>query len=85
MKTVQWEPSCTTWMDRQTHGQMDRQTDMTKLIISFCNFGNTPEKENLPCPNFLATNITCVSLYSIYISAQYINNFSTEQQLMYSI
>jgi hypothetical protein len=24
--------------------QMDGQTDMTKLIVSFCNFANAPEE-----------------------------------------
>jgi hypothetical protein len=51
------------WMDRHT----DRQTDMTKLTISFCNFGNTPKKENSSCPDFLATNITSAFLFTVFM------------------
>ena len=36
---VQWEPSCSM--------RTDRQTDMTKLIVTFCNFGNVPKSEKL--------------------------------------
>ena len=25
-------------------GEMDRQTDMMKLIVGFCNFANVPKK-----------------------------------------
>jgi hypothetical protein len=35
-KSVQWEPSCSMWADRQT--------DMTKLIVAFRNFANPPKK-----------------------------------------
>jgi hypothetical protein len=30
----------------RTDGQTDRQTDMTKLIITFCNFADAPKKES---------------------------------------
>jgi hypothetical protein len=33
-KSVQWEPSCSMTTDRQTY--------MTKLIVTFCSFVNTP-------------------------------------------
>ena len=29
---------------RQTGGQTDRETDMSKLIIAFCNFAIAPKK-----------------------------------------
>jgi hypothetical protein len=29
--------------DRGTVGRTDRQTDMTKTIVAFCNFANAPE------------------------------------------
>ena len=29
----------------ETDGQTDRQTDMTKLIVAFCNFANAPYNE----------------------------------------
>jgi hypothetical protein len=48
-------------------GRTDTQTDMTNLIISFCNFRNTHKKENLPCPDFLATNITSVFLFTVFM------------------
>jgi hypothetical protein len=35
-KSVQWEPSCPMWTDGKT--------DMTKLIVAFCNIANTPNK-----------------------------------------
>jgi len=38
-KSVQWEPSCFMWTDRQT----ERQTDTTKLTVAFPNFANAPE------------------------------------------
>jgi hypothetical protein len=31
------------WTDRQTDGQTGRQTDMMKLIATFCNFANVPK------------------------------------------
>jgi hypothetical protein len=37
-KSVQWEPSCSL--------PKDRQTDMTKLIVAFRNFTNTPNGTN---------------------------------------
>jgi hypothetical protein len=37
-KSFQWEPSCPI----RTDGRTDRQIDMTKLIVSFRNFGNAP-------------------------------------------
>ena len=45
LKSVQWEPSCF----MRTNGQ----TDMTKLIVTFCNFGNTPKN----ITNSSATNL----------------------------
>jgi hypothetical protein len=30
--------------ERQTDGQADRQTDITKLIVAFGNFANAPEE-----------------------------------------
>ena len=48
-------------------GRTDRQTEMMKLIISFCNFRNIPKKENLSCPDFLATNITSVFLFTVFM------------------
>jgi hypothetical protein len=41
--------SCSVLMDRQA----DRQTDMTKLIINFCNFANAPK---IPLHESLKTN-----------------------------
>jgi hypothetical protein len=34
------------WMDRQMDEQKSRQTDMTKLIVTFCNFANMPKNMN---------------------------------------
>jgi hypothetical protein len=39
-KFLQWKPSCSMRTDRRT----ERQTDMTKLIVAFCNFPNAPKK-----------------------------------------
>jgi hypothetical protein len=33
-KSVKWEPSCSTWMAKQTH----KQTDMTKLLVTYLLF-----------------------------------------------
>jgi hypothetical protein len=38
-KSVQWEPSCSM--------QIDRQTDMMKLIVALCKFVNTPKRGSL--------------------------------------
>jgi len=38
-KSVQWEPSCS----MRTGGRTDRRSDMTKLIVAFRNFANTPK------------------------------------------
>ena len=48
-QSVWWEPSCSTWTDRQT--------DMMKLIATFCNFVNTPEKcfFSAKCPDKLSS------------------------------
>jgi len=35
IKSVQWEPNCSMWMDGQT--------GMTKLIVTFPNFTNAPK------------------------------------------
>ena len=35
--SIQWELSCSMWMDRW------RQTDMMKPIVAFCNFANVPK------------------------------------------
>jgi len=31
-------------VDKQTHRWIDRQTNMTKLIVAFCSFTNSPNK-----------------------------------------
>jgi hypothetical protein len=33
--------------DVRTSGLTDRQTDMTKLIVAFRNFANTPKKQSV--------------------------------------
>jgi hypothetical protein len=33
--------------DRRSDRQIDRRTDMTKLIVDFRNFANTPKNESL--------------------------------------
>jgi hypothetical protein len=38
-KSVQWEPSCS----MRTDGRTDGRTDMTKLIVAFLNFTNSPK------------------------------------------
>jgi len=38
MKTLQWEPSFSMQMDRQTYRQADGRTDMTKLVVALHNF-----------------------------------------------
>ena len=40
MKIVQWERSCSMKMEEW----IDRQTDMTKLIVAFCSFVDMPKK-----------------------------------------
>jgi len=55
-KSIQWEPSCSTWMyrqtdrqtDSQTDKQIDRQSDMMKLIEDFPNFTKTSKKTFRP-------------------------------------
>jgi hypothetical protein len=42
-KYVRWEPNCSMWTDRQT----DRQTDMTKLVVTFGNSVNSPKQRIL--------------------------------------
>jgi hypothetical protein len=37
MEIIQWDLNCSV--------QMNRQADMTKLIVAFCNFANAPKKE----------------------------------------
>jgi hypothetical protein len=48
-------------------GRTDTKTDKMKLIISFGNFRNTPKNENLSCPDFLATNIISVFLFTVFM------------------
>ena len=36
-KSVQWEPSCSIWTDGRT--------DVTNLIVSFCNFAKVPKRK----------------------------------------
>jgi hypothetical protein len=40
-KFVQWEPSCF----MRTDGQTDRQTDMTKLVVTLRSFANAPKND----------------------------------------
>jgi hypothetical protein len=51
-------------VDRRTDGRTDRQTDMTKLIITFRNFTNMPKdvfkKCYQPRGNFLKDKKCCV-------------------------
>jgi len=51
-KICQWEPepSCPC-------GQTDGQTDMTKLIVAFCNFANAPE--NGLVKNWVFNSVKC--------------------------
>jgi hypothetical protein len=42
-KFVLWETSCSV--------QMDREIDVTKLILAFCNFANAPKNEPRPDRN----------------------------------
>jgi hypothetical protein len=51
-KSVQWEPSCFTRMDRQT----DRQTAVTKLIVSFPSFANVSQ-------NYIAIYVLSVQFH----------------------
>ena len=39
-KSVQWKPSYSMWTDRQT--------DMTKLKVAFCNFAKAPKDQGSP-------------------------------------
>jgi hypothetical protein len=49
MKIVQWEPSCST--------RAGGRTDMTKLIIVFRNFTNTPKN----CKQIKAKTECCIN------------------------
>jgi len=51
-KSIWWEPSCSM--------QTDRQADMMKLIVAFCNFANAPANSSL-CTHSL---FLCRSLYA---------------------
>jgi hypothetical protein len=48
LKFVQWEPSCSTLTDRQT--------EITKLIVTFRNFANAPKNAYMWWPNECCTN-----------------------------
>jgi hypothetical protein len=50
------------WTDRQTHGQKDRQTDMTKLIVTFCNFANMSKNMN-DMTYFIKLIVTAIKKY----------------------
>jgi hypothetical protein len=39
--SIRWEPSCSMWRGEQ----MDRQRDVTKLIVTVCNFANVPKMD----------------------------------------
>jgi hypothetical protein len=43
MKIRQEEPSCSMGKDGWTGSQSDRQTNMTKLIVTFLNFVHAPK------------------------------------------
>jgi len=45
--------SCLFHSEGQSHGQSDRQTDMTELIIAFRNFANEPKKATGNAHTFL--------------------------------
>jgi len=56
----------------QTDRQMDRQTDMTKLIVAFRNFANAP---NISCP---IGNRTPIPLFASPRPIQYIDSSSRQ-------
>jgi hypothetical protein len=39
-------------------GQMDKQADLTKLIVAFRNFANMPKMKDLVCENVIKTKLT---------------------------
>jgi hypothetical protein len=46
MISFQWEPIYSTLMEAQTEDGQVRQTDMTKLMVAFCNFVSMPKNLN---------------------------------------
>jgi hypothetical protein len=46
MKSIQWELGYSKLMEGQAEDGQLRQTDMTKLMVAFCNFVNTPKKSH---------------------------------------
>ena len=61
-KFIQWEPSCSTWMDGQTGRQIYQLTDVIKLTEDFPNFAKTSKKTFRPLPLcvwfYLSTSIS---------------------------
>jgi len=68
-KSARWEPSSSMWVDGRTERQIDRQTDMTKLIIAFRNFVNArkrtlfPKLYNHTKPSGVAFGLPPLALY----------------------
>jgi hypothetical protein len=42
-KSVPWAPSCSMRAGGRADGRTDRQTDITKIAVGFCNFANAPK------------------------------------------
>jgi hypothetical protein len=53
-KHSQWEPSCS----MRTEGRMDKWTDMTKLIVAFCDFANAPKNDFPRLSKKIEPNVT---------------------------
>jgi hypothetical protein len=61
LESVQWGPSCSMRMYRQT----DRQTDMTKLIVAFRNFTKAPKIRSRLC-RYTVHSLGYLSRYNVY-------------------
>jgi hypothetical protein len=74
-KSVLWEPSCFMMVDGRTDRQVDKQTDrqreITKLIVAFLNFVNSPKswKTILRLHKFRKWHVYCTEKFKIHFNS----------------
>jgi hypothetical protein len=72
-KSTHWEPSCSMWIDRWT--------DMTKLIVTFCNFANAPNRNKKDLASYEVKSTFNESNWYFFGQCQYLKSYIDPQKV----